>query len=115
MALRDFFLKPQEQRHQPDRLAVWGQRAHPARVLIGSSGGAVLFFGTRLGPPARCPFSISLGEGSPTQIDYRKKGTLILTSLLENLEVGHFFELVSLFLWVFEGNPRDKTVFRGFV
>ena len=27
-----------------------------------------------------------LGEGSPTKIDYRKKGTLILTSLLENLE-----------------------------
>ena len=26
-----------------------------------------------------------LGEGSPTKIDYRKKGTLILTSLLEDL------------------------------
>ena len=25
------------------------------------------------------------GEGSPTKIDYRKKGTLILTSLLEDL------------------------------
>ena len=32
---------------------------------------------------ARCPF---LGEGSPTKIDYRKKGTLILT-LLEDLEM----------------------------
>ena len=34
----------------------------------------------RLGP--LFPF---LGEGSPTKIDYRKKGTLILTSLLEDL------------------------------
>ena len=25
------------------------------------------------------------GEGSPTKIDYRNKGTLILTSLLEDL------------------------------
>ena len=30
--------------------------------------------------PFLTPF---LGEGSPTNIDYRKKGTLILTSLLE--------------------------------
>ena len=27
------------------------------------------------------------GEGSPTKIDYRKRGTLILTSLLENLSI----------------------------
>ena len=32
------------------------------------------------------PFYSSLGEGSPTKIDYRKKGTLILTSLLEDLD-----------------------------
>ena len=33
-----------------------------------------------------------LGEGSPTKIDYRKKGTLILTSLLEGLGgVGELF------------------------
>ena len=39
-----------------------------------------------LGPPARCPFTVSfLGEGSPTTIDYRKKGTLILNSPLEDL------------------------------
>ena len=31
------------------------------------------------------PFRPFLGEGSPTKIDYRKKGTLNLTSLLENL------------------------------
>ena len=33
------------------------------------------------------PFlTLFLGEGSPTQMDYRKKGTLILTSLLEDLD-----------------------------
>ena len=30
------------------------------------------------------PFYPFLGEGSPTKIDYIKKGTLILTSLLED-------------------------------
>ena len=38
--------------------------------------------------PARCPFSPTfLGEGAPTKVDYTgKKGTLILTSLLEDLD-----------------------------
>ena len=31
------------------------------------------------------PFYPFLGEGSPTSIDYRKKGTLILRPLLEDL------------------------------
>ena len=31
------------------------------------------------------PFLPFLGEGSPTKIDYRQKGALILTSLLEDL------------------------------
>ena len=31
------------------------------------------------------PFHPLLGEGSPTKIDYRKKGALFLTSLLEDL------------------------------
>ena len=40
----------------------------------------------QLGPPARCPLSSVFGwEGFPTKIDYRKGGTLILTSLLEDL------------------------------
>ena len=39
-----------------------------------------------LGPPV-VPFYPFLGEGSSTKIDYLKKGTLILTSLLEDLEV----------------------------
>ena len=37
----------------------------------------------------RCPGSALLpflGGGFPTQIDYRKKGTHVLTSLLEDLE-----------------------------
>ena len=38
----------------------------------------------QLGPPV-VPFYPFLGEGSPTKIDYRRKGTLILTSLLEDL------------------------------
>ena len=32
------------------------------------------------------PFYPFLGEGSPTKIDYRKQGTLILTSIVEDLE-----------------------------
>ena len=37
-------------------------------------------------------------EGSPTKIDYRKKGTLILTSLLEDL--GKFlFQEARPWLW----------------
>ena len=37
--------------------------------------------------PTRCPLSdfFSFGGGSPTKIDYSKKGTLILDSLLEDL------------------------------
>ena len=31
------------------------------------------------------PFYPFLGEGSPTKINYRRKGTLILNSLLEDL------------------------------
>ena len=37
---------------------------------------------------APLPFQC-LGEGSPTKIDYRKKGSLILTSLLEDLVTVH--------------------------
>ena len=34
----------------------------------------------------KLPFlTIFLGESSPTKLEYRKKGTLILTSLLEDL------------------------------
>ena len=46
-----------------------------------------------LGPPARCSFSAHLlffflgGVPNPTKIGYRKRGTLSLTSLLEDLVV----------------------------
>ena len=33
------------------------------------------------------PFLPFLGEGSPAKIDYRKNGTLILSFLLEDLDV----------------------------
>ena len=38
------------------------------------------------GPRFKCSFTVSfLGEGSPTKIEYRKMGTLILTFVLEDL------------------------------
>ena len=48
---------------------------------------------TRSPSSALLPF---LGEGSPTKIDYRKKGTLILTSPLEDLDQNwHPFDFPS--------------------
>ena len=50
----------------------------------GGPGLGSLRFEVPLGFSGRCPFSpLFSWEGSPTKIDYRKKGTLILTSLLE--------------------------------
>ena len=41
---------------------------------------------TEVGEVPQCPLSpLFLGRGSPPQIDYRKKGALFLTSLLEDL------------------------------
>ena len=42
------------------------------------------------------PFYLFVGEDSPTKIDDRKKGTLILTSLLEDLEVAPLNALKDL-------------------
>ena len=36
-------------------------------------------------PLTKVPFYPLLGDGSPTKLDYGKKGTLILTSLLEDV------------------------------
>ena len=70
-------------------------------------------------------FSLSWGEGSPTKIDYRKKGTLILTPLLEDLEVvanrASFFcmhhkpSVVSFAakLWGLASKPRVLGLWRG--
>ena len=55
-------------------------RGYPVKVsLLASDVGM-----GQLGPPV-VPFYPILGEGPPTAIDCRKKGTLILTSLLEDL------------------------------
>ena len=66
-----------------------------------------------LGPPI-VPFSpLFWGAGFPTKIDYRKKGSLILTSLLEDLSQ-------SLSVWTFHflGRPllvatKKPVVFPG--
>ena len=62
-------------------LHFWASRIE--EVKEGREGGALL-------SEARPPSSALLnpffgGEGSPTKIDYRKRDTLILTSLLEDL------------------------------
>ena len=55
----------------------------PARSATGDSADSVGSLGN-LGPPV-VPFCPFWGESSPAKIDYSKKGTLILTSLLEDL------------------------------
>ena len=56
-----------------------------------------------LGPPVE-PCYLFFGEGSPTNIDHRKKGTL--TSLLEDL--GNLQQLLS-FTGTFAHQHRDQT------
>ena len=50
-----------------------------------------------LGPPVvpDLPHSFVGWEGSPTKTDYRKKGTLVLTALLEDL-----VHVLSVGMWV---------------
>ena len=60
--------------------------------------GAVLGL-TRSPSSALSPF---LGEGSPTKIDCRKKGTLILASLLEDLVV--LGPAYAAMVWLFAYN-----------
>ena len=64
-----------------------------------------------LDPPV--PFYLLLGQGSPTKIDYRQKGTLILTSLLEDLAVnsqvpGEISTAEDLAGGLQEGRDRDR-------
>ena len=65
---------------------------------------------------SRCPSSALshpfLGEGSPSKIDYRKKSTLILTSLLEELVVSNLHEKGRLTKRVWRGRER-KGITRG--
>ena len=58
-----------------------------SKSASGSVGLAKSFHAQQPGPPGLRPFTVSfLGEGSPTKLDYRKQGTLILTSPLEDLD-----------------------------
>ena len=54
-----------------------------------------------------------LGEGSSTKINYRKKGTLILTSLLEDLEIaGFLFQCGFLIIGTLQHKTSpDKAIF----
>ena len=54
------------------------------------------------------PFYPFFGEGSPTKIDYSKKGTLIATSLLDDLD-----ELVDAkWLWVKNRYPNGTLLIK---
>ena len=63
-----------------------------------------------LGPPVVAFFPF-LGEGSPTKIDYRKNGTLILTSLLEDSSLVLFaicLDGVCAFAGVFSSSATSR-------
>ena len=81
----------------PVDMTCTGVLVRPAQCLPGISLDATeawpffrFFFAPHLGPKARSPSSglwpFCGWEGSPSKIDCRKRGALILTSLLENLE-----------------------------
>ena len=55
-----------------------------AQWLIESLG-SILIWACEFTRSPNSALLLFFGEGSPTKIDYRKKGTLILTSLLEDL------------------------------
>ena len=57
------------------------------------------------------PFTPFFWEGSPAKIDYRNKGTLVQTSLLEDLEVFCCF-LVALVAG-FPCNPLNVKLLAG--
>ena len=64
----------------------------------------------KLGPPV-VPFLTLFGLGgqAPTKINYRKKGTLILTSLLEDLGKG-FAQLTTLKLDLRQPSPLLPSI-----
>ena len=62
---------------------------HPDPRQVAVSAGLFGGCSPGLGPPV-VPLSPFLGKGSTTKIDYRKKGPLMLTSLLEDLVVVSF-------------------------
>ena len=59
----------------------------PALSTAFASFGGLIVLHICVGPPARCPFSPLCWGRFPAKMDYRKKGTLIRTPLLEDLVV----------------------------
>ena len=60
------------------------------------------------------PFSpLFLGEGSPNKIDDRKKGTLILPSLLEDLETIGFIYIGPVMSQPQTRQARPETLLAG--
>ena len=51
--------------------------------VTGHSAAVRLRSGKQVGPPVVPVLTLCLGEGSPTKIDHRKKGALILASLVD--------------------------------
>ena len=107
----------------PKRWKLWGLCPRlGSRVVVSSFQGGVLSGVPEMGDIARFCFvfprspstallSPFLGEGSPTNIDYRKKGTLSLTSLLEDLVFlfgGDSFDQDTLLCFGFGGLTSSK-------
>ena len=55
-----------------------------SKLWVQGISGRIRCFHGILGPPVVPFYSFFWGGGFPTKINYRKKGTLILTSLLED-------------------------------
>ena len=63
-----------------------------AQVTLWKDGSVSLLHESR-SPSSALSHRFFFGEGSPTRIDYREKGTLILTSLLKDLGfIARIFE-----------------------
>ena len=85
--IASFFVWSRESYHNPSASSVFN-KLHRARGFVFFWELVSLACGLISGLDPVVPFYPILGEGSPTKIDYRKKsGTLILTSLLEDLVV----------------------------
>ena len=54
------------------------------------------------------PFYLFFGEGAPTKIDYRKKDTLILTSVLEDLVIIYVYIYIYMYSSAYTCRWRSK-------
>ena len=84
--------------------------AAPVRVVSCDLGGGIsmAFAGAPLPPVV--PFYPFSGEGSPTKIDYSKKGTLILTSPLEDLIYLMHIYLYTAYIHTASGTTSIHTL-----